>query len=94
MTGSDRREISGNVGKCREMSDPPVGGGGPFYRFIAYRQYISWNFGWLGKDTKIPSCIVQKIWKTFPTPDNIYVPLCKTFTFINYFHIKRKNTKN
>ena len=46
------------------------------YRFIAYRQYISWIFGWLGKDVRkvIPACAVNKIRMNFPAPDGNYVP--------------------
>lgn len=46
------------------------------FRFIAYRQYISWVFGYLGKDVRkvIPSCAVSIIRNTFPAADNIYVP--------------------
>ena len=46
------------------------------YRFIAYKQYISWIHGKLGNDVRIRirTCVLYKIRQTFPAPDNIYVP--------------------
>ena len=46
------------------------------YRFMAYKQYIWWIYGKLGKDNRmrIPTCVLYKIRKTFPASDNIYVP--------------------
>ena len=46
------------------------------FRFIAYKQYIWWIYGKLGKDIRkpIPSCIVNKVRNIFPAPDNIYIP--------------------
>lgn len=46
------------------------------YRFIAYKQYIYWIHGRLGRNIRIPipSCAVNKIRKTFPAPNNIYIP--------------------
>ena len=43
------------------------------YRFIAYKQYICWISGRLGKDIRrpIPSCAVQEIRRKFPAPDNV-----------------------
>ena len=46
------------------------------YRFIAYRQYISWIYGRLGRNVRkrIPTCVLYKIRQTFPAPDNVYIP--------------------
>lgn len=46
------------------------------YRFIAYKQYIWWIYGRLGKDVRkrIPTCVLYKIRTTYPDPNNIYVP--------------------
>ena len=46
------------------------------YRFIAYRQYIGWIYGRLGRNERrpIPSCVLGKIRETFPSPDNTYIP--------------------
>lgn len=46
------------------------------YRFIAYRQYIWWQYGKLGKGVRrrIPTCVLSKIRQTFPAADGVYVP--------------------
>ena len=46
------------------------------YRFIAYKQYIWWIYGRLGKDVRkrIPTCVLYKIRTIYPDPNNIYVP--------------------
>ena len=46
------------------------------YHFIAYKQYIWWIYGRLGKDVRkrIPKCALYKIRTTYPDPNNIYVP--------------------
>ncbi len=64
------------IGAWRTFTDDPMEINNRSYRFIAYRQYISWIFGWLGKDVRkvIPSCVVQKIRTTFPAEDCVYIP--------------------
>lgn len=44
-------------------------------RFIAYRNYIAWIHGKLGKGNRkpVPSCCVLKIRKSYPDPNNRYV---------------------
>lgn len=44
-------------------------------RFIAYRNYIAWIFGRLGKANRkpVPSCCVLSIRGRFPDPNNRYV---------------------
>ena len=46
------------------------------YRFLAYRQYIAWSHGYLGKKRRrpLPNCVIIAIRKRFPDPNNIYVP--------------------
>ena len=46
------------------------------YRFAAYKQYVMWVYGWLGKKKRIviPSCVVWNIRKKFPDPMGHYVP--------------------
>ena len=46
------------------------------YRFIAYKQYILWQYGKLskGERKKIPTCVLAKIRQTFPAHDGVYVP--------------------
>ena len=72
----NRNVLEAALGSWSQMTDEPVEKSNKSYRFIAYRQYISWIFGWLGKDVRkvIPSCVVNKIRITFPEPDNNYVP--------------------
>ena len=44
------------------------------YRFIAYKQYISWSYGYLGKRKRKPlrNCAITKIRQTYPEPNNMY----------------------
>ena len=72
----NKNVLEAALGSWREMTEEPIEISNKSYRFIAYRQYISWVFGWLGKDVRkvIPSCAVDIIRKTFPAADNIYVP--------------------
>ena len=46
------------------------------YRSSAYKQYISWIYGWLGKRIRqvIPLCVVWAIRKKYPSDDGEYVP--------------------
>ena len=46
------------------------------YRFSAYKQYISWVYGHLGKYVRqvIPSCIVWAIRTKYPSKNGKYVP--------------------
>ena len=41
----------------------------------AYRQFILWEHGYLGKGNTgiIPSCAVKKVREQYPTPDNVYM---------------------
>ena len=45
------------------------------YRFVAYRQFTHWCWGWLGRRIRVtlPSCVVNKIRSTFPSPDGQYI---------------------
>ena len=45
-------------------------------RFIAYRQYISWSYGYLGRRKRkpFPNSAIIKIRDIYPNPANVYVP--------------------
>ena len=49
------------------------------YRYIAYRQFIWWCHGHLGRRNRIPlpNCVYKKIREVFPDPNNHYVPYCE-----------------
>ena len=40
------------------------------FRFISYKQYISWSFGYLGKKKRkpLPNCAIEKIREKYPDP--------------------------
>ena len=46
------------------------------FRFVAYKQYISWSYGYLGKRRRkpLPNCAIIKIQQKYPDPNNAYVP--------------------
>ena len=46
------------------------------FRFIAYKQYISWSYGYLGKRKRkpLPICVIQAIRRKYPDPNNMYIP--------------------
>ncbi|XP_021359109.1 P2X purinoceptor 7-like [Mizuhopecten yessoensis] len=43
-------------------------------RYIAYRQFVRWCWGWLGRHVRIrlPACAVTCIRNAFPAPDGQY----------------------
>ena len=62
------------VSRCDDLADTaeytPAA-----YRKIAYRQWIMWQHGYLGRyDTKvIPSCVVWAVRNKFPAPGGNYL---------------------
>ena len=69
-------------GTWRNFTEEPIEISNKSFRFIAYRQYISWIFVWLGKDIRkvIPSCVVNTVRNTFPAHDNADVPYKETYS--------------
>ena len=45
------------------------------YRKAAYRQYILWKYGKLGKGNRRarPSCVIRLVSQTYPAPDGEYM---------------------
>lgn len=47
------------------------------YRFISYKQYTWWTYGYLGKKNRrpLPNCVLKKIRAEFPEKEgHVYVP--------------------
>ena len=44
------------------------------YRLAAYRQFIHWTYGRLGRGIRrvIPSCVVAAVRREFPEADGVY----------------------
>ncbi|XP_070559470.1 uncharacterized protein [Ptychodera flava] len=50
-------------------------------RYIAYRQFVRWSWGFLGRHVRVPlpSCVISKIREHFPSSDGTY----KNFQFVS-----------
>ena len=59
------------------------------FRFIAYRQYILWCHGHMGRRnrTPLPNCVLQKIREVFPDDENTYIPYMDTDGAYQSFNI-------
>ena len=57
------------------------------FRFISYKQYIWWSYGYLGKRKRnpLPNCVIAKIRKTFPHQNNMYAYLTLKYNIIILF---------
>ena len=55
--------LAAALGTWRHLTEQQLLISNKSYRFIAYRQFISWVYGCLGKDVRkrIPLCVVNKI---------------------------------
>ena len=58
-----RNVLEAALGTWRHITEQPLEISNKSYRFIGYRQFISWVYGLLGKDTRkvVKSCVVIKI---------------------------------
>ena len=62
------------VGRSDDFADTPEYSPAS-YRKVAYRQWIMWQHGYLGRNNRrvIPSCVVWAVWNAHPTPDGVYL---------------------
>lgn len=53
------------------------------FRKAAYRQYILWKYGKLGRGNRrvVPSCAVLSIWHAYPSPDGRYMGFQSSWTW-------------
>ena len=66
-----RLAISGRCDKRAEEPDFSMNS----FRKAAYRQYILWRYGKLGKGNRrvCPSCVVMVVHSVYPSPDGVYM---------------------
>ncbi|XP_060072401.1 P2X purinoceptor 7-like [Ylistrum balloti] len=64
------RQLHGEIPECPER-----------YRYTAYRQFVRWCWGYLGKSIRVPlpACAVKIIRETFPAPNGNF----KGFNFVH-----------
>lgn len=45
------------------------------YRYLAYRSFVSWCWGFLGRRVRVvlPACVVLRTWQEFPDEEGRYV---------------------
>ena len=72
----NRFVLQAAIGNWNDLTHDNRNFGNKNYRFIAYRQYISWSYGYLGrrKRNPLPNSAIIKIREIYPDPDNVYVP--------------------
>ena len=44
------------------------------YRYVAYRQFVRWCWGWLGRDVRVqlPACVQASVKVAYPDGANNY----------------------
>lgn len=62
------------VGRSDDFADTPEYSLAS-YRKAAYRQWIMWYHGYLGRHNQqmIPSCVVWAVHNAYPAPDGVYL---------------------
>ena len=65
------------IGAWQDLNYENMGLANINYRFIAYKQYVWWSYGYLGKKKRrpLPNCAIKKIRAVFPEEEgHKYVP--------------------
>ena len=59
----DKNVLKAAMGAWREFRDETRSPENKNYRFISYKQYIWWSYGYLGKNKRkpLPNCVITKI---------------------------------
>ena len=72
----DRNVLKAALGAWREFQNEALRPENKNYRFISYKQYIWWCYGYLGKNKRkpLPNCVITKIREMYPEQSDIYVP--------------------
>ena len=72
----NRFVLQAAIGNWNDLTHDNRNLGNKNYRFIAYRQYISWSYGYLGRRKRkpLPNCAIIKIREIYPDPNNVYIP--------------------
>ena len=72
---TDRHVLELAIRACCDIRVEPLDFSMPSFRKAAYRQFVLWEHGYLGKGNRriIPACAVKKIRSEYPSPDNVYM---------------------
>lgn len=72
----DRNVLKTALGSWREFRDEKLPLENKNFRFISYKQYIWWSYGYLGKNRRkpLPNCVIQKIREVYPEANGNYIP--------------------
>lgn len=71
----DKNVLKAAMGAWREFRDETRSPENKNYRFISYKQYIWWSYGYLGKNKRkpLPNCVITKIRDIYPEQSGNYV---------------------